>query len=78
MGRRAIPFTQDAVRRAILGVRAAGVDIRTVSVRPDGTVVINAEKEEISERDGAAAPEDLDNIESYFEWRNRGAGCDGA
>lgn len=80
MGRRTIPFTQDAVRRAILGVKSAGVDIRSVSVLPDGTVVINGENGDTSvdEIDGATAPENLDNIDSYFGWRNRSAGRDGA
>ncbi|WP_165220348.1 hypothetical protein [Affinirhizobium pseudoryzae] len=44
MGRRTIPFTQDAITRAIKAVQKAGVEIRTVRIEPDGTVVINGDR----------------------------------
>lgn len=43
MGRRAIAFTEDSVARAIKAVRKAGVDVKTVRVEPDGSVVINGD-----------------------------------
>jgi hypothetical protein len=52
MGRRAIAFTEDSVSRAIRAVKKAGVEIRTVRVEPDGSVVINGEGE-LSEKDVA-------------------------
>lgn len=42
MGRRTVPFTEDSIVRAIKAVRKAGVEIKTVRINPDGTVVINA------------------------------------
>ncbi len=48
MGRRKIPFTQDSVVRAIRAVKQAGIEIRTVRIEPDGTVIINGD----SARDG--------------------------
>lgn len=51
MARRTIPFTQDAVKRAIMAVKAAGIDVRTISVRPDGTVVINGDSGNNSENE---------------------------
>jgi hypothetical protein len=41
MGRRAVAFTEDSVSRAIRAVKKAGVEIRSIRVEPDGTVVIN-------------------------------------
>lgn len=52
MGRRAIAFTEDSVSRAIRAVKKAGVEIRTVRVEPNGSVVINGEGE-LSEKDVA-------------------------
>lgn len=43
MGRRKIPFTQDSVVRAIRAVKQAGIEIRTVRIEPDGTVIINGD-----------------------------------
>ncbi|SIR06516.1 hypothetical protein SAMN05880590_11188 [Rhizobium sp. RU35A] len=43
MGRRTIPFTQDAITRAIKAVQKAGVEIRSIRIEPDGAVVINGE-----------------------------------
>jgi hypothetical protein len=42
MGRRTVPFTEDAIVRAIKAVRKAGVEIKTVRIEPDGTIVITA------------------------------------
>jgi hypothetical protein len=50
MARRATAFTQDSVSRAILAVKKAGIEIRTVRVEPDGSVVINSEGE-LTEKD---------------------------
>ena len=50
MGRRAIAFTEDAVSRAIKAVKKAGVDVKTIRVEPDGSVVINGDSGEKSER----------------------------
>lgn len=36
-----LPFTAAAVRRAIDGVRLAGLEVRAVSVAPDGTVTVH-------------------------------------
>ncbi|MCA1868935.1 hypothetical protein HW571_25170 [Agrobacterium genomosp. 3] len=43
MGRRAIAFTEDSVARAIKAVKRAGVEVKTVRVEPDGSVVINGD-----------------------------------
>ncbi|TPW26158.1 hypothetical protein FJU08_22595 [Martelella alba] len=50
MSRQTTPFTQGAVKRAILAVKAAGINVRTISVRPDGTVVINGENGDFTEK----------------------------
>lgn len=50
MGRRLVPFTEDSVSRAIRAVKKAGVEIKTVRVEPDGSVVINGDGE-LSEKD---------------------------
>lgn len=50
MGRRAVAFTEDSVSRAIRAVKKAGVVVKTVRVEPDGSVVINGEKAEYSEK----------------------------
>lgn len=50
MGRRLVPFTEDSVCRAIRAVKKAGVEIKTVRVQPDGSVVINGDGE-LSEKD---------------------------
>lgn len=52
MGRRAVAFTEDSVSRAIRAVKKAGVDIKTIRVEPDGSVVINGDGE-LSEKDVA-------------------------
>ncbi|KQV28224.1 hypothetical protein ASC97_07750 [Rhizobium sp. Root1203] len=43
MGRRAVAFSEDSVSRAIRAVKKAGVDVKSVRVETDGSVVINAE-----------------------------------
>lgn len=43
MGRRAVAFTEDSVSRAIRAVKKAGVEVKTVRVEPDGSVVINGD-----------------------------------
>jgi len=80
MGRRTIPFTLDAVKRAIMAVKAAGVDVRTVSVRPDGTVVINGDNGNNSEDDfvDRSQPENLNSLDDYFAWREKDARRDRA
>jgi hypothetical protein len=50
MGRRAVPFTQDSVSRAIRGVKNAGVEVKTIRIEPDGSVVINGDNGNISEK----------------------------
>ena len=50
MGRRLIPFTEDSVSRAIRAVKKAGVEIRTIRIEPNGSVVIN-DGGEVSEKD---------------------------
>lgn len=43
MGRRAVAFTEDSVSRAIRAVKKAGVEVKTVRVEPDGSVIINGD-----------------------------------
>ncbi len=50
MGRRAVAFTEDSVSRAIRAVRKAGVDVKTIRVEPDGSVVINGDNGDITEK----------------------------
>jgi hypothetical protein len=50
MGRRAVAFTEDSVSRAIRAVKKAGVEVKTVRVEPDGSVVINGEPEEFTRK----------------------------
>jgi hypothetical protein len=38
---KAVPFTQAAVRRAIEGARAAGIEVGAVSVHADGTITVH-------------------------------------
>jgi hypothetical protein len=52
MGRRPVAFTEDSVSRAIRAVKKAGIEIRSVRVEPDGSVVINGGGE-LSEKDVA-------------------------
>ena len=37
-----LPFTEALIRRAVSGVRSAGLRISAVEVRPDGTVVVRS------------------------------------
>jgi hypothetical protein len=37
---RTLPFTQDRIKRAVAGVRAAGLEVAGVEVRADGTIVV--------------------------------------
>jgi hypothetical protein len=39
---RAISFTQAQVRRAVKGAESAGLRVRSVTVRPDGSIVIDS------------------------------------
>lgn len=55
MGRRKVEFTEDAVSRAIRAVKKAGVEIRTIRVEPNGSVVINGDSGETSEKEFAEA-----------------------
>lgn len=50
MGRRAVAFTEDSVSRAIRAVKKAGVEVKTVRVEPDGSVVINGDSGGITEK----------------------------
>lgn len=50
MGRRAVAFTEDSVSRAIRAVKKAGVEVKTIRVEPDGSVVINGEIGEFSKK----------------------------
>jgi hypothetical protein len=50
MGRRAVAFTEDAVSRAIRAVKKAGVDVKSIRVEPDGSVVINGDSGGYSEK----------------------------
>jgi hypothetical protein len=44
MGRRAVAFTEDSVSRAIRAVKKAGVEVKSVRVEPDGSVIINGDR----------------------------------
>jgi hypothetical protein len=35
-----LPFTESAIRRAVLAARKAGLEVSAVSVSPDGTVTV--------------------------------------
>ena len=35
-----LPFTQERIKRAVAGVRSAGVEIAAIEVRPDGTIIV--------------------------------------
>jgi hypothetical protein len=35
-----LPFTQERIKRAVAGVRSAGLEVTGIEVRPDGTVVV--------------------------------------
>lgn len=39
---RAISFTQAQVRRAVRGVESAGLRVRSITVKPDGSIVIDS------------------------------------
>ncbi|TPW29697.1 hypothetical protein FJU08_12840 [Martelella alba] len=73
MARRVIPFTADSVRRVIKAVKSAGVEIRTVSVRQDGTVVINGDNGENQQNElvDRSQPENLSSFDDYRAWRDR-------
>ncbi|WP_152534426.1 hypothetical protein [Martelella sp. AD-3] len=80
MGRRTIPFTLDSVKRAILAVKAAGVDVQTVIVKPDGTVVASETSVHDLENDTVdrLQPENLNSLDDYFAWREKDARRDRA
>lgn len=50
MGRRAVAFTEDSVSRAIRAVKKAGVEVKTIRVEPNGSIVINGETGEFSQK----------------------------
>ncbi|MGV2098999.1 hypothetical protein [Rhizobium sp. 21-4511-3d] len=50
MGRRAVAFTEDSVSRAIRAVKKAGVEVKSIRVEPDGSVVINGDSGGYTER----------------------------
>lgn len=50
MGRRAVAFTEDSVSRAIRAVKKAGVEVKSIRVEPDGSVVINGDNGGYSEK----------------------------
>ena len=35
-----LPFTEQAIRRAVSAARKAGVTVGSIEIRPDGTIVI--------------------------------------
>jgi hypothetical protein len=39
---RAISFTQAQVRRAVKGAESAGLRVRSITVKPDGSIVIDS------------------------------------
>lgn len=44
---RPLPFTQAQVRRAVKAAESAGLRVRRVSVKPDGTITVDSgEKDE--------------------------------
>lgn len=43
MGRRKVLFTEDSIVRAIRTVKKAGIDIKTIRIEPDGSVIINGD-----------------------------------
>jgi hypothetical protein len=42
---KALPFTEETIRRAIAAARKEGLDINAVSIRPDGTVTVHKDTE---------------------------------
>lgn len=52
MGRRTVAFTEDSVSRAIKAVKRAGIEIKTIRIDPNGSVLINGDGE-LSEKDVA-------------------------
>lgn len=46
---RAVTFTQAQVRRAVKAAESAGLRVRSVTVKPDGSITVDSEeKKEIS------------------------------
>lgn len=58
MGRRTVPFTEDSIVRAIRAVKKAGIEIKTIRIEPDGSVVING--------GGDMPQEDVDQPKGYL------------
>lgn len=50
MGRRTVLFTEDSIVRAIRAVKKAGIEIKTIRIEPDGSVIINGDAD-MSEED---------------------------
>lgn len=55
MGRRTVPFTEDSVSRAIRAIKKAGIEIRSIRVEPDGSVVVNGDGEHTEKEVAEAA-----------------------
>jgi hypothetical protein len=41
---RPLPFSENAIKKALAGVRKAGLDVNTVTIAPDGTITISNQK----------------------------------
>jgi hypothetical protein len=39
-----LPFTENAVKKAVAAVRKAGLDVSTVTIAPDGTITVSNQK----------------------------------
>ena len=39
---RALPFTQAQVRRAVKAAESAGLRVRSITVKPDGSIVVDS------------------------------------
>lgn len=80
MGQRYIPFTVNSVSRAvqgaIQGAAKAGIEVKTLRIKPNGDVVINGDKEagDVDAAERVTEPEDCETLEQYNAWREK-QGC---
>lgn len=51
MGKRQSVITQDHIYRAIAAVKKAGIEIKTIRIEPDGSLVINGDRHNVEEKD---------------------------
>jgi hypothetical protein len=62
MSRRALPFTEDAVRRAARGAVSAGLTVQRVEVDATGKIVIVCASERSTE--AAKTPEEIERAQA--------------